>query len=140
MEQQEVLQEGDKVEILIKVQTPLGYAVLINEAYDGLLYNNEVFNDIEEGMRMSAYVKKIREDEKIDVALRPQGFRNVIDADTQFLLDKIKEKGFLLLTDKSSPEAIKFRLQMSKKAFKRAVGNLYKQKKITIEEDRLKLV
>ena len=140
MESHEELQEGDKVEILIKVQTPLGYSVLINETYDGLLYNNEVFNDIEEGLRTIAYVKKIREDDKIDVALRPQGFRNVIDADTQFILDKLEEKEFLMLTDKSSPEAIKFRLQMSKKAFKRAVGNLYKQKKITISEDRITII
>lgn len=134
------LEIGDKVEILIKVQTPLGYSVLINETYDGLLYNNEVFNDIEEGLRTTAYVKKIREDEKIDVALRPQGFRNVIDADTQFILDKLEEKEFLMLTDKSSPESIKFRLQMSKKAFKRAVGNLYKQKKIAILEDRITII
>ena len=134
------LQEGDKVEVLLKVQTPLGYAVLIDETYDGLLYNSEIFSDVEEGMRLTAYIKKIREDERIDVSLRPQGFRNVIDADTQFVFDKLEEKGFLLLTDKSSPESIKFRLQMSKKAFKRAVGNLYKQKKITILEDRIKLV
>ena len=140
MEEQEGLKEGDKVEILLKVQTPLGYSVLINETYDGLLYNNEIFNDVEEGFRTVAYVKKVREDGKIDVSLRPQGFRNVIDADTQFILDKLEDKGFLLLTDKSSPEAIKFRLQMSKKAFKRAVGNLYKQKKIKILEDRIELV
>ncbi len=140
MKEQEELKEGDKVEILLKIQTPLGYSVLINETYDGLLYNNEIFSDVEEGFRTLAYIKKIREDNRIDVSLRPQGFRNVIDADTQFVLDKLQEKGFVLLTDKSSPEAIKFRLQMSKKAFKRAVGNLYKQKKIEILEDRIKLI
>jgi len=133
MEEQEGLKEGDKVEILLKVQTPLGYSVLINETYDGLLYNNEIFSDVEEGLRTIAYIKKIREDERIDVSLRPQGFRNVIDADTQFILDKLEDKGFLLLTDKSSPEAIKFRLQMSKKAFKRAVGNLYKQNHLLVQ-------
>ena len=138
MKEQEELKEGDKVEILLKIQTPLGYSVLINETYDGLLYNNEIFSDVEEGFRTLAYIKKIREDNRIDVSLRPQGFRNVIDADTQFVLDKLEDKGFILLTDKSSPEAIKFRLQMSKKAFKRAVGNLYKQKKIEILEDRIK--
>lgn len=140
MESHDEIQEGNKVEILLKVQTPLGYSVLINETYDGLLYNNEVFSDVEEGMRLTAYVKKIREDNKIDVSLRPQGFRNVIDADTQFVFDKLEEKGFLMLTDKSSPESIKFRLQMSKKAFKRAIGNLYKQKKIEILEDRITIV
>lgn len=134
------LEVGDKVEIILKVQTPLGYSVLINETYDGLLYNNEIFSDVEEGLRTTAYVKKIREDEKIDVSLRPQGFRNVIDTDTSFVLSKLEEKGFLMLTDKSSPESIKFRLQMSKKAFKRAVGSLYKLKQINILEDRIELI
>ncbi len=133
------LKEGDKVNLVIGVQTALGYTVLINEAYEGLLYNNEVFSDIEEGMRTVGYVKKIREDEKVDVSLRPQGFKNVIDSDVDKILNKLEEKGFLLLTDKSSPEAIKFHLQMSKKAFKRAIGSLYKSKKIVLEEDRIVL-
>ena len=136
----EELQEGDKVDLVIGVRTALGYSVLINEEYEGLLYNNEVFSDIEEGMRTSGYIKKIREDEKIDVSLRPQGFRNVIDEDVDKVLKKIEEKGVLMLTDKSSPESIKFHLQMSKKAFKRAIGNLYKQRKIQIFDDRIEIV
>ena len=134
------LKEGDKVDLIIGVGTPLGYTVLINEMYEGLLYKNEVFSDVEEGMRTVGYVKKIREDEKVDVSLRPQGFKNVIDGDAEILLEKLKEKGFLLLTDKSSPESIKFHMQMSKKAFKRAVGNLYKKKLIHILDDRIELV
>lgn len=133
------LKEGDKVDLIIGVQTALGYTVLINEEYEGLLYGNEVFADIEDGMRTVGYVKKIREDDKIDVSLRPQGFRNVIDEDTEKVLAKLEKNGFLLLTDKSSPESIKFHLQMSKKAFKRAIGNLYKQKKILLKEDRIEL-
>jgi len=134
------LKEGDKVELIIGVGTDLGYTVLINETYEGLLYRNEVFTELEEGVRTVGYIKKIREDEKIDVSLQPQGFRNVIDTDSEKILEKIKEKGFLLLTDKSSPESIKFHMQMSKKAFKRAIGNLYKQKKIVLLEDRIELV
>ncbi|KAB1153457.1 MULTISPECIES: DNA-binding protein [Tenacibaculum] len=134
------LQEGDKVDLVIGQQTALGYTVLIDEEYEGLLYNNEVFKDLEEGMKTVGYIKKIREDEKIDVSLRPQGFRNVIDSDAEVVLQKLQEKGYLMLTDKSSPESIKFRLQMSKKAFKRAVGNLYKSKKIVLKEDRIELV
>ncbi len=133
------LQEGDKVALVIGVRTALGYSVLINEAYEGLLYNNEVFSDIEEGMKTFGYIKKIREDEKIDVSLRPQGFRNVIDNDVEKVYNKLVEKGELLLTDKSSPESIKFHMQMSKKAFKKAVGNLYKQRKIEILEDKIVL-
>lgn len=133
------LKQGDKVDLIIGLQTALGYTVLINEQFEGLLYANEVFSDLEEGMRTSGYVKKIREDEKIDVSLRPQGFKNVIDNDTEAILKKLKEKGFLLLTDKSSPESIKFHLQMSKKAFKKAVGSLYRQKIIELKEDRIEL-
>ena len=132
-------QEGDKVDLIIGVRTPLGYTVLINEAEEGLLYNNEIFTDLEEGMRTEGYVKKLREDGKIDVSLRPQGFRNVIDNDVEKLLAKLKEKGFIMLTDKSSPESIKFHMQMSKKAFKKAVGSLYRQKKIILEQDRIVL-
>lgn len=130
---------GDQVDLIIGVRTALGYTVLINETYEGLLYANEVFKELEEGMRTTGYIKKIREDEKIDVSLRPQGFRNVIDTDVEKVLKKLTEKGFLLLTDKSSPESIKFHLQMSKKAFKRAVGSLYKQQRILIKEDRIEL-
>lgn len=134
------LQEGDQINLKIITQTPLGYTVLIDDEFDGLLFNNEVYQDIEEGMETYGYVKKIREDGKIDVTLRPQGFRNVIDSDADVILRKLDEKGFLMLTDKSSPESIKFRLQMSKKAFKRAIGGLYKDKKILLKEDRIELI
>ena len=107
--------------------------------YEGLLYKNEVFTELEEGMHVIGYIKKLRDDERIDVSLQPQGFKNVIDSDTEKILQKLKEKGFLLLTDKSSPEAVKFQLQMSKKAFKRAIGTLYKKRMIEIKEDRIEL-
>lgn len=134
------LKENDKVDLVIGMRTDLGYTVLINEQYEGLLYANEVFTELEEGMRTVGFIKKIREDEKIDVSLRPQGFRNVIDKDVETVLEKLKEKGFLLLTDKSSPESIKFHLQMSKKAFKKAIGSLYKQKLIELKEDKIELI
>lgn len=136
------LQEGDKVQLIIETETNLGYTVLIDEEYDGLLYRNEIFQDLEEGMEVTGYIKTLREDGKIDVSLRPQGFRNVIDSDVDKLLRKLEasREGFVLLTDKSSPEAIRFQMQMSKKAFKKAVGNLYKQKRISIELDRIVLI
>ena len=136
------LQEGDKVQLIIETETNLGYTVLIDEEYDGLLYRNEIFQDLEEGMEVTGYIKTLREDGKIDVSLRPQGFRNVIDSDVDKLLRKLEasREGFVLLTDKSSPEAIRFQMQMSKKAFKKAVGNLYKQKRISIESDRIILI
>jgi predicted RNA-binding protein (virulence factor B family) len=136
------LQEGDKVQLIIETETNLGFTVLIDEEFDGLLYRNEIFQDLEEGMEVTGYVKTLREDGKVDVSLRPQGFRNVINTDVDKVLRKLEEsrEGFVLLTDKSSPESIKFQMQMSKKSFKKAVGNLYKQKRITIETDRIVLI
>lgn len=131
---------GDKVDLVIGVQTALGYTVLINETCEGLLFNSDVYELLEEGQRTVGYIKNIREDGKIDVSLRPQGFKNVIDIDVQKILDKLQKDGFLLLTDKSSPESIKFHLQMSKKAFKKAVGKLYRAKKITLRSDRIELI
>jgi len=136
------LQEGDKVQLIIETETGLGYTVLINEEFDGLLFRSEVFQELEENMEVTGYIKNIREDGKIDVSLRPQGFRNVIDSDVEKVLTRLKnsKEGFILITDKSSPDSIRFHMKMSKKAFKKAVGNLYKQKLILIKEDRIELV
>ena len=136
------LKEGDQVQLYIEKATALGYVVQINDEFEGLLYRNEIFQDIEEEMELDGYIKSIREDGKIDVSLRPQGFRNVIDTDVDKVLEKLRNsrEGYLLLTDKSSPESIKFQLQMSKKAFKKAVGNLYRNKLIVLKEDRIELV
>ena len=136
------LKEGDKVQLVIETETGLGYTVLINEEFDGLLFRSEVFQELEENMEVTGYVKNIREDGKIDVSLRPQGFRNVINSDVDKVLARLKDsrEGFILITDKSSPDSIRFHMKMSKKAFKKAVGNLYKQKLIIIAEDRIELV
>ena len=141
-EQEMYLKEGDKVNLVIETETSLGYTVLINEEYDGLLFRSEVFQELEENMEIIGYIKNIREDGKIDVSLRPQGFRNVIGSDVEKVLAKLKNsrEGFILITDKSSPDSIRFHMKMSKKAFKKAVGNLYKQKLIVIKEDRIVLV
>jgi predicted RNA-binding protein (virulence factor B family) len=136
------LKEGDKVQLVIETETGLGYTVLINEEFDGLLFRSEIFQALEENMEVTGYVKNIREDGKIDVSLRPQGFRNVIDSDVEKVMTRLKNSkdGFILITDKSSPDSIRFHMKMSKKAFKKAVGNLYKQKLIIIAEDRIELV
>ena len=135
------LEIGQKVTIIIGKETPLGFVVLIEESKEGLVYKSEVFSDLEEGITTIGYVKNIREDEKIDISLRPLGYRNTIEDDkAKILYQLVQKNGEILLTDKSSPESIKFHLQMSKKAFKKAVGHLYKQKLIVIEEDRIVLV
>jgi len=135
------LEVGDKVSLIIGSETDLGFNVWIDEDFEGLLYRNEIFQELRERQRVSGFIKNIREDGKIDVSLKPQGFRNVISLDTEKVVEAIYDHdGFLPLTDKSSPEDIKRELLMSKKAFKRAVGNLYKEKTILIKEDGLELI
>lgn len=135
------LEIGQKVDLLIGIRTGLGYTVLINEEQEGLLYKNEVFKPLEEGLAVVGYIKSIREDGKIDVSLQPIGYRNAIDIDKEKILEKLDQgKGVLSLSDKSSPESIKFHLQMSKKAFKRALGALYKEKKVIISSDKIEQV
>jgi len=134
------LKVGDRVAIIIGVETALGYTVLIDESIEGLIYRNEVYKPLEEGQKTVGFVKNIREDGKIDVSLQPMGYRNTIDGDKEKILSHLKKKGGVLnLTDKSSPESIKFHLQMSKKAFKRALGALYKEKKVLISSDSIRL-
>jgi predicted RNA-binding protein (virulence factor B family) len=135
------LEVGDKVSLIIESRTDLGFSVLIDEEFEGLLYRNEVFQEIRQHQKIAGYIKNIREDGKIDVSLKPQGFRNVISLDTERVVEAIYDHdGFLPLTDKSSPEDIKREVLMSKKAFKRAVGMLYKEKVIRIKEGGLELV
>ena len=133
---------GDKVSLIIGRPTDLGVNVYIGEAQiDGLVYHNEIFQSLTLGQVIDGYIKNIREDGKIDVSLQPQGFQNVIEQNCIIILDKLKSnKGNLTLTDKSLPHEIQQELNMSKKAFKSAVGQLYKQKKITIEADGIYLV
>jgi predicted RNA-binding protein (virulence factor B family) len=133
---------GDKVSLIIGRPTILGVQVYIgDDQVDGLLYHNEIFQPLELGQVIDGYIKNIREDGKIDVSLRPQGFQQVIDIDMATILTYLTtNKGVLKLTDKSEPDAIKETLNMSKKAFKNAVGQLYKRKKITIEADGIYLV
>ena len=132
--------EGDSVKLIVGRQTNLGFVVEINETTEGLLYNNEIFIPIETGMAKSGYVKKIREDGKLDISLNKQGFLNVIEKNCTDILNKLQQKNILLLNDKSSPEDITAQLNMSKKAFKKAIGVLYKKKKIKINSESISLI
>jgi len=135
------LEIGQKVTITIGKETSLGFIVLIDESFEGLVYKNEVFSDLEIGITTTGYIKNIREDQKIDVSLRPLGYRNTIEDDKAKILHQLTQKNDeLQLTDKSSPESIKFHLQMSKKAFKRALGALYKEKKVILHHDKIEKV
>ena len=136
------LKPGDKVNLTVQHESPLGFNVLIEGEFEGLVYHEDVYIELEEGMEGIGFIKNIREDGKIDVSLRPQGFLNVIDTDSETILEALRESehGYILVTDKSSPDSIRSHMNMSKKSFKKAVGNLYKQKLIAIKEDRIELV
>lgn len=128
-----------EVDIIVAAHTDLGYRVIVNNAYWAALYKNEVFEKLQVGDRRKAFVKKIREDQRIDISLQQPG-AGEIDRSAAQVLEAIQaNNGFLPLTDKSSPELIYDRLKMSKKNFKRAVGNLYKQRIILLEKGGLRL-
>jgi len=130
---------NDEVNILIQRKTEIGYMAIIENEFGGLLYKNEVFKDIEIGDRLKAFVKKIRDDGKIDLALQKSGYSQ-IDSVSQNILKIIKDNdGFIGATDKSSPDLIKAIFNVSKKSFKKAIGTLYKQRIIIIENDGISL-
>jgi predicted RNA-binding protein (virulence factor B family) len=132
---------GDKVDLVIGRLSKLGFAVLIDKEVEGLLYKNELFVKLAEGDEVVGYIKKMREDGGIDVSLQPIGFRKTLVKNEIKILDELKKyDGFIPLNDKSSPDDIKYKLGMSKKAFKSAIGGLYKQKLISIEEDGIRVI
>jgi len=131
--------EGQQVNALVFDKTELGYKVLIDQHYEGLIYANEVFKPINVGDVISAYVKKRREDGKLDLQLTPVG-RQKYEEGAEKILDVLKIQKFLPLHDKSSPEEIKKTLGMSKKHFKQSIGQLYKSKKIVILDNGIEIV
>lgn len=133
------LQIGDEVDLLITAATDLGFKAIINNSFSGLLFHNELFKPIEIGDKMPGYVKNIRPDGKIDLSLEKQGYQR-IDPVADSILEKIKQSGGVLnLSDKSDPDTIKQELGISKKAFKQAIGALYKKKLIVIEPENIRL-
>lgn len=135
------VKEGDKVQIQVYRETELGYVVIVNKIHQGLVYKNEVFKHLRIGEWIDeAFVKKIREHNKLDISIGKQGFEKLQD-DQSLILDLLKKNdGFLPYHDKSSPDEIYAFFGMSKKAFKMNVGNLYKAKQISIEENGIKLI
>ena len=135
------LKVGEKVDLIVVRNTGMGFTVLVNEEFEGLLYKNELYEKIEEGQKLVGYIKKIREDEKLDISLQAVGFKHTIVKNEIIILNTLKQhNGFINLHDKSNPDEIKFQLGMSKKAFKSAIGGLYRQKLITISEEGINLV
>ncbi len=130
---------GQEVGLLIHESTELGWKAIIENSRPGVLYRNEVFREIEPGMRLRGYIHKIREDGKIDLRLDPPGYGKVAGL-AEAIIVKLKESGgFLGVTDRTSPEEIGALFGASKKAFKMAVGALYKRHQIELEPDGIRL-
>ncbi len=130
---------GDEVKVHIWQRTDLGYKVVINEMCQGLIYSNEVFEQLNIGDEKRAFVKTIREDGKIDLSLQKQGYEAVKDMSSEVLERLIAEGGTFEMGDKSSPEEIKEAFGMSKKNFKKILGGLYKAGKIEIFDYQIRL-
>ena len=130
----------DEVDVIISHPSDIGMNVIVNKQHQGMVFKDDIFKDINIGDKLKGVVKKIRPNNKLDITLRPIGYR-AIEPNAQLILNELKDNnGFLPFNDKSDPEVIKEELQMSKKNFKKAIGSLYKQKQIIIKEDGIYLV
>jgi len=131
--------EGQSVTLLVCDATELGYKAVINDSHMGIIYKNEVFQILNIGDKVKGFIKKMREDGKIDLSLQESGHER-IDPAAEIILNKIKDAGgFIPATDKSAPGAIYEIFGMSKKVFKKACGALYRKRLIVIDKKGLKL-
>jgi predicted RNA-binding protein (virulence factor B family) len=130
---------NQRVTLLIASRTEMGFTATIDGTQEGILYKNEVFQPLKIGQQINGYIKKIRDDGKIDLSLQRPGYK-AVDALTANIMYKLRhQKGFLAVTDKSRPEVIADLFGVSKKVFKKAIGNLYKKRLISLEEDGIRL-
>lgn len=138
----EVLQVelGEEVDLLVYNETDLGFTCVINEMHKGLIYHNDVFTDLVVGDQTKGYIKLIREGNLIDLSLQNLGFKHVLSSTEKILEYLNTHEGYLELTDKSSPDLIERRFDMSKSTFKKSIGVLYRQRKVTLHEDGVRLV
>ena len=129
----------DEVDIIISHPSEIGMNVIVNKKHSGLIFKDDIFQDLNVGDKLKGIVKKVRPNNKLDIVIGQIGYRN-IEPNAEAIMKELQDNsGYLGLTDKSDPEEIKEQLQMSKKSFKKAVGSLYKQRLITIKEDGIYL-
>lgn len=134
------VQALDEVDLVVTRLTDLGWEVIINHKHKGLVYSNEIFKKVAVGDKLKGYIKNIRPDNKIDVSLQPKGYKSLEPAANLIYEKLVANGGILNLHDKSDPEDIKRIMQMSKKTFKKGIGALYKERKIEIKPDSIKLL
>lgn len=137
----ENLNQGDKVSLMIADKTELGFKAIVNHQYWGLLYANELYQRVRKGQIVDGYIKRVRDDGKVDLTLNQPGFsKDKIEALTGLILTALNDNnGYLPLTDKSAPREIYASFNVSKKVFKQAIGALYKQRLIALEKDGIRL-
>jgi len=132
--------EGDEVSLLISEQTDLGFNAIINNRYIGLLYHNELFANLKPGEKRKGWIKKVRIEGKIDLSLQPLGYGHILDTKDVILKELRDQGGVIALGDKSTPDEIYDRFQISKSAFKKAVGGLYKERIISVSDHEIRIV
>ena len=132
--------EGDAVDLLVYTQTDMGYKAVVNGDSWGVLYKNEVFQELKQGQKIKGYIKKIRPDGKIDLMLEKPGFQSVPDLSERIMNHLKAAGGSSPLTDETPPEEIYRLFGVSKKKFKMALGNLYKKRMLVLEQGSIQLV
>ncbi|MCG2712154.1 MAG: type I-B CRISPR-associated protein Cas8b1/Cst1 [Candidatus Omnitrophica bacterium] len=135
-----VFKEWQEVDALIYAFTDLGIKAAINDEYTGLVYKNEVYTEYQKGQKLKAFIKCVREDGRIDISLQPRQGRHVFSTTDKIFEQLEAAGGKLMFNDKSSPEDIKNKFQISKRVFKQAIGVLYKQRKIKITDKGIEIV
>jgi len=130
---------GQEVDLLIAGETDLGFNAIINNKHLGVIYKNEIFQPLRKGERIKGYIKKIREDEKIDLLLQKPGYAKIDDISMKIVEVLKKHDGFLPVTDKSDPDTIYELFGVSKKTYKKAIGALFKFRIIDIEDKGVRL-
>lgn len=134
-----LLVDGQNVDLEIHSMTDLGYKAIVNDEYWGVLYKNEVFQELKPGQKLEGFINRIREDGKIDLRLYPIGNFGSTELGEKILEELHRQKGFLPITDKEDPEVIYRMFGISKKKYKIALGGLYKKRLITIDDDGIRL-
>lgn len=134
-----LLAQDQEVDLLVAEETDIGFKAIINSEHEGMLYHNEIFQPVSYGQRLTGFIKKVREDGKVDLILSPTGTKG-----TQGLAQRILEEvetrgGFLPLSEKGDPEDIYDLFGASKKKYKMALGDLYKRRKVTLHDDGVRL-
>lgn len=134
------VKQFDEVDLIVSHPSEIGMNVIVNKQHTGLIFKDDIYQELSIGDRLKGVVKKVRPDNKLDITLGKIGYRN-IEPNAETIMHELEDNGgYLNLTDKSDPETIKEVLQMSKKNFKKAVGTLYKQRLIEIKDDGIYLI